>query len=461
LKSNERVIQMGEVTNVRNQECLCLNLELYFDDAARTCCESELVSPTNQPLRLEVLNFCFELFPKACHTFTTQLGFDASARACSFAREAETPLYNYLDKTSTRAGHVAPISADAQVSKRFLFLLPASYSDPMTMDAQNRLGMQQRPNGLRRNLTHLSALLILVLVACTDPELPPKPEPPQPEPVVFGSRALGTITLEWLTSNRAASTDSSSTLRLTPLSYSDLDDLGSQTRYLTVTFSAQNLSAGALEHLTLRAIAPSGGIAGTALTDLRGFPTAQEPDGLTITDGSVAARVLPIHGTVLLSQPSSDPASSDFQAYTSAESLKLEGEARTANTLTAGDRVLDYGFVVRDAAGTGRRLAAGATGRISVAVRLPRSFTPLPKPYRFKLSFLATTDNLPRVTRGLGESTDAAVTRAIAFGSAEKPAQLVLFGSDADAPSDPKLKLLRITAPRIGLDPSVLLEVTP
>jgi hypothetical protein len=311
--------------------------------------------------------------------------------------------------------------------------------------------------GFRRSaLALLGLALALTLSACTEPE-PIVPNPPTP----FQSRALGTLTLEWLTSNRAAATDSSGRLRLTPFSYSDLDDLTTKTRYLTAVFNVENLSAAALEHLSLRAVAPSAGIAGTALTDLRGFPSAQEPDGPTITDAGVAAQILPIHGTVLLAEPSSDPNNSDFQAYTTAESAALEESARGSGVLSAGGRILDYGFVVRDAAGTGRRLEPGGSGRIAVALRLPRSFTPLPKPYRFKLSFLVTTDNLPRVTRGIGETTEAAVARGAALGSADKPVQLVLFGSDADAPSDPKLKLLRIAAPHIGLDPAALLEVKP
>jgi hypothetical protein len=305
-------------------------------------------------------------------------------------------------------------------------------------------------------LALLGLVLALALSACVEPEQV-VPDPPTP----FQSRALGTLTLEWLTSNRAAATDSSGTLRLTPLSYSDLDDLTTKTRYLTVIFNVENLSPAPLEHVTLRAVAPSTGIAGTALTDLRGFPTPEEADGPAITDPTVAARILPIHGTVLLAEPSSDPSHSDFQAYTIPESTALEESARGSAILNATDRVLDYGFVVRDADATGRRLEAGATGRISVAVRLPRSFTPLPKPYRFKLSFLVTTDNLPRVTRGVGETTQAAAAHATVLGSAEKPVQLVLFGSDVDAPEGAKLKLLRITAPRIGLDPAAQLEVTP
>lgn len=294
---------------------------------------------------------------------------------------------------------------------------------------------------------------LLLVTACVNPEQPPT--------VTMVSLGLGLISLEWLTSSRASVLDASATLRLTPLSYSDLDDISAGVRYLTVAFLAENRSAGPLEHLTLRAIAAPGGVGGTALTEIRGFPSAQWPEGEPITDAGAAARFLPRQATVLLAAPSSDPTNSDFQGYSASESAALTVSARGLGMLTPDERVLDYGFVVRDSAGTGRRLEAGASGRVSVAFALPRSFAGLPKPYRFKLSFLLTTDDRPRVTRALGETTQAAQTRATALGSAANPAQLALFGADRDAPSDPRFAVFRIDAPRIGLEPVVALEGAP
>ena len=294
---------------------------------------------------------------------------------------------------------------------------------------------------------------LLMLCACGNPEPPVK--------VTMNSRALGAISLEWLTTNRAPTTDSSGRLRLTPLSYSDLDDLSAGLRYLTMTFGVENLSAQPLENVTLRAVATPGSIGGTALTDLRAFPSAQQPDGEAITDASVAARFLPLHATILLAQPGSDPDNSDFQAYTAEESLAFEADNRLNKALDASNRALDYGFVVQSSAGAGRRLEAGQSGRVSVAFRVPRSLAPLPKPYRFKLSFLLAQDDRPRVTRGFGETTQAAERRARDLGSPSNPTQLALFGVDSDAPSDVSIGLLRIAAPRIGLEPPVRLEVGP
>lgn len=275
------------------------------------------------------------------------------------------------------------------------------------------------------------------------------------------SRALGAVTLEWLTSNRSAVLDSSATLRFTPLSYRDLDDVSAGLRFLTVTFDVENLGANALERITVRAVAPLDGVAGSALSDVRGAPSAAQPAGQAITDARVAATTRPVHATILLAQPTSDPSNSDFQGYSAAESAALEIKARAGGTLGAGERVLDYGFVLRNEAGSWQRLAPGARGRVSVAFRLPRSFAPLPKPYRFNLRFLVTSDDRTRITRAIGESTEVALTRASEVIGAKGDVQLVLFGGDDDAPKAERIAPLRMSAPRIALEPPVLLEGTP
>jgi hypothetical protein len=325
------------------------------------------------------------------------------------------------------------------------------------------------------------AALLLTLSACPGPVIeppspppPPTPVPPPPPPPVttVTSTGIGTINLEWNTGNYAPTTDSSGTVRFTPTYYSDIDDFVSKMRYLTMGFTVENLSAAAIDHLGVRAIAREGNLGGTAMIEVRAFPSATNPDGDLFTDVTVAQRITPIQGTILAAQPVADPHSSDFQAYKDSESLELQGAARTASLIGANDTVLDYGFVTRvctancaqPAANTvySRRVTAGGTARIAIAFKLPRSFAqepvPLPKPYRFKISFLVTKDDTVRVTRGVGESTDAAVARGTGLidGGAVAPVQLVLAGTDADAPSDPRLTVLRILNPRIGTAPTGL-----
>ena len=264
-------------------------------------------------------------------------------------------------------------------------------------------------------------------------------------------KALGTVALEWNTTNRASINDSSNTVSFTPATYNDIDDIAGGFRYLTVTFEANNLSTNPLENLTLRAFNPSGNSSGTSISDLNGFPDAQNPNGVPITDISVFQSIVPTHGTRLGVKPEPDPGASDFQAYATFEAVFLEQHARIGGFLGANDYVLDYGFVTQN-----RKLEAGLKTFIGIAVKLPRKFTNLPKPYKFKLNFLVTTDPVLRVTRGLGETTAAALTRALALGTPQKPAQLVLIGSDTDAPSDPKISVLRLPSVRIGTAPTLL-----
>ena len=270
------------------------------------------------------------------------------------------------------------------------------------------------------------------------------------ETVSFGVKFVP-LTLEWNTNNRKAVQDSSGMLLFTPLTYSDIDDIAGGFRYLTVTFEVNNLGTKALENLTLCAITTSDSVGGTAINNVLGFPDAEHPIGVPITEPSVAQNIFPTHGTRLGTHPEPDPNASNFQAFSSNEASFFEQQAKNQGLLGVYDHVLDYGFVTQV-----RRLEPNLKTLISVAVKLPRKFTNLPKPYKFKLNFLIVEDPVLRVARGLGETTNAALARALALGTPEKPAQLVLIGSDTDAPVDPKITVLRLPSVRIGTAPTLL-----
>ena len=72
------------------------------------------------------------------------------------------------------------------------------------------------------------------------------------------------------------------------------------------------------------------------------------------------------------------------------------------------------------------------------------------------MSLLVLEDPILRVTRGLGETTSAAVARAVKLGTILKPTQLNLIGSDSDTPSDPKISVLRLPSVKIGTAPTLL-----
>jgi hypothetical protein len=272
---------------------------------------------------------------------------------------------------------------------------------------------------------------------------------------------LGSVNLEWNTNNRATVNDSSNTFAFKPLSYSDIDDIAGGFRYLTMTFEVSNLSTtNNFSNLTLRAINQQANSSGMAVNNVFDF------NAVPITNTAVLQSLLPIHGTKLTSSPQPDPATSDFQAYSGLYDTTLEQNARTAGVLGANDSVLDYGFVAKNATGA-RGLNALSKTYVTIGTKLPRTFpfatnpscpnpAGCPKPYRFSLNFLVTQDQNLQFARGLGETTNAALTRATSLGTAVQPAQLVLIGTDTDVPSDPKIVLQRLPSLRIGVAPTLL-----
>jgi Bacterial Ig-like domain len=277
---------------------------------------------------------------------------------------------------------------------------------------------------------------------------------------------IGTLNLEWNTSNKTTAHDSSDTFAFKPLSYSDIDDVAGGYRYLTMTFEVSTLSGVSVENLSLQAINSPTSFAGTAISDLRAFPDVNNPLGAAITEPVVAQNISPTHGTQLGTKPEPAPNSSDFQGFLSAETRSVESTAKTANLLGTDDHLLEYGFVARNAGG-GRSIDGTLKNYISVGVKLPRRFTfalfpscPNPvgclKPFTFKINFLVSASPTLRVTRGLGETTSAALTRALNLGTPAKPTQLMLIGADTDAPTDPKITVLRVPSLKIGTAPTFL-----
>jgi hypothetical protein len=263
------------------------------------------------------------------------------------------------------------------------------------------------------------------------------------------SSPLGLVNLAWDSNKRDLETDSSNRVSFAPLTYSDIDHVAAGFRYLTATYRVTNLSSAPLENITLRAVAKTGNLGETAAFEVRAFPDATNPDGALFTDPTVAQRIVPLHGMQLgATVPVPDGTASDFQAYRASESAALESAAQNASVLAATERVLDYGFVTKN--GSSRSLPAGGTGLVSVSFRLPRRFDPLPKVFKFKVSFLLTTDSALRVSRALLETTSEAETRGATLGSASNPSQVVLFGGDTETSSDTALRVVRLPSIKIG-----------
>jgi hypothetical protein len=211
------------------------------------------------------------------------------------------------------------------------------------------------------------------------------------------------------------------------------------TRYLSARFPVTNNTATAFTNLTLYAYNKSGsGIGGTAIQNLVNFNGANTPD-------VNAQSLIPIHKTDAgIPNPSIDATNADFQAFNVDDIQVLTAQATTLNTIAVGDTILQYGFVARNATG-GRAIAAGGTGTVTIAYKLPDGN--VNAAYKLKAGFVLADDTLnTRVTRGLGDTTLAADARATAINADE----VFLVGNDTDTTINTQQRVTNIltsTAP--------------
>lgn len=234
-----------------------------------------------------------------------------------------------------------------------------------------------------------------------------------------------------------------------PAAFTDYDDT-TGFRYMNATFTVRNVSAQALENLTLYAYTrASTNVGGTALKNITNAA------GQSLADASVARSVLPMHGTAFdaLSGTSAVvPTQADFQVFTAAEASALETAARSANVIAAEDQVLQYGYSARNlnTSGNRRRLeAAGCgapgcdTGRVTIAVRVPNTNV-ASNPYRFTMTFVLADEAVTRVSQGVQEQGDDSLVRARAADVGASEVR-VLGDSSYDGAATP------VCAPRIAV----------
>ncbi len=198
------------------------------------------------------------------------------------------------------------------------------------------------------------------------------------------------------------------------------NDTNTNTRYLSARFPVTNNTATAFTNLTLHAYHKNGfGIGGTAIEGMVNFN-----GGATASN---AQSLLPIHKTDAgIPNPTIDINNADFQAFNvnDTQVLTTQALALVPSTITALDSILQYGFVARNSTG-GRAIAAGGTGTVTIAYKLPDGN--VNAAYKFKADFVLADDTLStRVTRGLGDTTAAADARATAINADE----VFLVGDD-------------------------------
>ncbi len=273
------------------------------------------------------------------------------------------------------------------------------------------------------NFKNVAWILPLFLaVSCSqNPSLNTNPAP--------SSKVIGTVSLgigadagssSTHFSPRAAVADTAVTFG-TP-TFVDYVDAGSGNRFLSATFPVTaNIP---FSNLTLHAYNKLGtGIGGTAIESMINFNGG--------ASGSNAQSLLPIHKTIYTGFPifgyTIDNSNADFQGFTLDEIAQVTTEATALipSTIAAGDTILQYGFVARNSTG-GRVFVAGGTGTITIAYKLPNAN--VNSAYKFKADFVIADDTNTRVSRGLGDTTADANTRAAAVTADD----VYLAGNDSD-----------------------------
>jgi hypothetical protein len=168
----------------------------------------------------------------------------------------------------------------------------------------------------------------------------------------------------------------------------------SPTTYYNMTMVASSLAAATTSSGVVTTVG------GSAFSDfLNGL-------GIPITDVNIARSGTPIHGFTPTSTYIANAALADLHYLTPAEaaSVKVQGQNSGQIPAVNVNKVLplEYGFVARNAAGTGRIIGASTCaavncnkGRVTFAYRFPLNTDLAKRPYAYKMWFVVANEYIP------------------------------------------------------------------
>ena len=116
-------------------------------------------------------------------------------------------------------------------------------------------------------------------------------------------------------------------------------------------------------------------------------------------------------------------ADADLQGLSVGEANDLDGQSLAKGLLTPADQLLEYGFVART--DTGRSIAVGAKGRVTLAFKMPASRESESDSPRLTMTVMLVDFSTTRVTRSQAETTANAIARAPSGTS-----EIALLGTD-------------------------------
>ncbi len=265
------------------------------------------------------------------------------------------------------------------------------------------------------------AIPLILLFACNDATKPPISN--------NESGVLGTLEFQLDSGGTSTATlkprdtllDSAVTFTLSAFSVTDASGI----RFFNASFNVKNNTATAFKNLSLVMFNQSAqNLEGTAIKELQTF------SGAAITDAAVVNRIKPTHA--MSTATTTEATRADFQAFDSSQVSQIQTDARALGVITNSDQVLEYGFVARN--GTARGIAAGATGSITLAFRVPKTGVAT-EPYRFKVTAVIFDAPTTVVTRSREETASSAAARAVSITDRTNPTEVVLIGNDSQTAS--------------------------
>jgi uncharacterized delta-60 repeat protein len=192
-------------------------------------------------------------------------------------------------------------------------------------------------------------------------------------------------------------------------------DISTSTDFISAKFNVSNLTAAALNDLTLVAYHKSGNQSSTAVRDIVNFAGA----GLNLQ--AFAQGIKPVN--MVNASLALDAGNEDVQFLTETEVADLQAQAVAANeiSLASGEYLFPYGYVTRATGSSISRLLAvgNNTGTLNIAIRIPNN-NPAPNNTvrRFSMTFVAfDAPVVSRVSESREEQgvSSGATTRATSF----------------------------------------------
>jgi uncharacterized delta-60 repeat protein len=185
-------------------------------------------------------------------------------------------------------------------------------------------------------------------------------------------------------------------------------------KYLQNTITLENKTGSSFSNLTMYALNTPTNLGGTAFSNIKtlaGVPLTG------VTADNVARAVMPTHG--MSSVTTVDASKADMMVYTPAEVAAVQAQLVAPGFTMPSPKVLEYGFVARNFAGTARAIGTSAAGcpsgptcnkaKITWAFKFPLSLPGSSTLGKFTMQYVVVNEPGTFATQSLEEQTAGTV----------------------------------------------------